>query len=648
MSRWLLVFLLTALTHFAIADKSAALEEWIVGRGALSWTDAAGSTMQSLEEIDGWLQPIDMTGQNLAREALSRGGWVAGSHFSEDDLERGINGIQGAGWGVRPIGRTLWTRNFIQTRDKQGNLETTDQFQDITIIIDLGGRFGVDSLSFYPRAQHLGDNETVRAESWFIRAYQIFTNEGLELFSPPPRTAFGAWTSWLPFVQDWKRVAQDEEVDQEKRRVELAIPLEKVRYIALNDFIGQPDPEGWEIDEFEVWGRGYALTAIYFSDVVDLGGLYNLGSLKWSVEADPGAGVTIFTSTGKTNEPFLYYERTGLGLTGETQVTRAHYLRLRDNQRGTVELDAENWDDISAPYPPSGNEPIAALGPRRALQFAILFDSSSPFARARLDFMTIEYSTLLPAREVLGEMAPREISPGQLNSFEYALLAVLGSESTGFDAIRVSTPAAVEQSSIANLRIDETPVPFTSAMDEDGFTLLFEQNRVQQPARGVDSVRVAFNFDARVFLHGTRFEGVVFDSQTGEIPQDIVPGDATMDLDTSDLDTGWSLGGNLIAALDLSTPVVTPNGDGLNDAVRISYSLLQVTAQARITLSVYDLSGALIFARIESQELGYHELEWNGTDNQGGLVSPGMYIYRLEIDLDSGSQQRMGTIGVAY
>ena len=121
-----------------------------------------------------------------------------------------------------------------------------------------------------------------------------------------------------------------------------------------------------------------------------------------------------------------------------------------------------------------------------------------------------------------------------------------------------------------------------------------------------------------------------------------------MDLDTSDLDTGWSLGGNFIAALDLSTPVVTPNGDGLNDAVRISYSLLQVTAQARISLSVYDLSGALIFARIESQELGYHELEWNGTDNQGGLVSPGMYIYRLEIDLDSGSQQRMGTIGVAY
>ena len=61
MSRWLRVFLLTALTHFAIADKSAALEEWIVGRGAPSWTDAAGSTMQSLEEIDGWLQPVDVT-----------------------------------------------------------------------------------------------------------------------------------------------------------------------------------------------------------------------------------------------------------------------------------------------------------------------------------------------------------------------------------------------------------------------------------------------------------------------------------------------------------------------------------------------------------------------------------------------------------
>jgi hypothetical protein len=573
-----------------VAASLAVAEQWTVGGPENSW--AAAGEMANLEEVDGWLQPLDISGLNLAATLFERDGWVEATHFSDANLRNGIDGFPDDGWGVRRLSRRLWNRSFVQIRDKQGNPITTDQFQDVTIILDLGGRFGVDSLSFFARESHLVTDENAPKEDWFIKSYQIFVDGGLQVFEVPERTVFGIWTSWRPFIENWNLVAQDVEVERFVGRVDLSIPLVPVRYLALNDFISLPDDVGWEIEEFEVWGRGYAMTAEYISEVIDLEDLSNLGSLRWSMSADPGADITIRTRTGTTTEPNIYHQKTGLGLTGQTPVTREQYRGLRSSQLGTIEFDAENWDFWSAPYSPGGDEPIVALGPRRAVQFKIEFNSFSPLARARVDSLSIEHSTSRVARQVVGELFPQRIEPGEVNTFQYALLAVLGAESTGFDAIRISTPVRVDPQAIARVAIDGVEMPFNSAADECGFTVFLEGTRVPQNAvQNVDSVRVDLEFSSRVFLHGTRFAGEVFDSQSAEIAQDVVPGDATSAFDSSDLRVEWPLNGRVLSSVGVRSRVLTPNGDGVNDLLRISYSLLQVTVETPVELEIFDLGG---------------------------------------------------------
>ena len=283
------------------------------------------------------------------------------------------------------------------------------------------------------------------------------------------------------------------------------------------------------------------------------------------------------------------------------------------------------------------------------MQFRIDFQSSSPYARAKVDFLSIDYSTSLVAREVVGEVSPRLVSPGETTSFTYVLFAVFGPENSGFDAIRISTPVKVNPSTIRDLLIDGSPSPFSKEADYKGLTIHFPENRLpKRRVRTTDSVRVAFTFDSKVLMHGTRFEGKIFDSRTEEVPQDILPGDATPDLDTNDLIVGWRLGGDLITAVEVSSEVITPNGDGVNDAALISYGLLQLTLPTRVSVSIHDLSGPVIFERTEFQTSGLYSVQWDGRDERGRVVLPGVYVYRIVADVESGPQSQIGTIAVVY
>lgn|GEM_PF-6428745 len=45
---------------------------------------------------------------------------------------------------------------------------------------------------------------------------------------------------------------------------------------------------------------------------------------------------------------------------------------------------------------------------------------------------------------------------------------------------------------------------------------------------------------------------------------------------------------------------------------------------------------------------GFYEVEWDGRDGGGELVGPGMYVYRLSVDLEKGGQHRAGVLSVVY
>ena len=45
---------------------------------------------------------------------------------------------------------------------------------------------------------------------------------------------------------------------------------------------------------------------------------------------------------------------------------------------------------------------------------------------------------------------------------------------------------------------------------------------------------------------------------------------------------------------------------------------------------------------------GSYVRTWDGTDDRGKTVPPGLYMYRIDIDADAGSAEKSGTVAVVY
>ncbi len=111
--------------------------------------------------------------------------------------------------------------------------------------------------------------------------------------------------------------------------------------------------------------------------------------------------------------------------------------------------------------------------------------------------------------------------------------------------------------------------------------------------------------------------------------------------------------------------VFTPNNDGTNDFTVIEFTLAKV--ESDVIIKFYNTKGRLVTVRefkgddkllakdhffvnktgkaAEAVNLpGY----WDGKDDDGDLVPPGVYIYQVVADTDSGEKIEGGTVVVAY
>ena len=51
-----------------------------------------------------------------------------------------------------------------------------------------------------------------------------------------------------------------------------------------------------------------------------------------------------------------------------------------------------------------------------------------------------------------------------------------------------------------------------------------------------------------------------------------------------------------------------------------------------VNITIYDMLGNVINQLVnEVQNSGYKSIQWNATDNQGQLVSAGVYLYKIQV-----------------
>ena len=593
---------LIAIALCACAVQVEGVEQYRVG-GATgrAWEDIG--QLNGLSTMTGDLTPA---GVNPARDALSDlsrlGGTITSPQASRENLTLLLTDDNE---------ETLW----IVTRDRRPD--------GTSMVIDLGAALPINRLSF----QGVSDS--------FLRAYELFVHDG-----DPSALRDGVPIAYV------NQVASN--LEQDEPAIEVEIPLQFVRFIRL---ISRSTQE-FTITKAEVFGDGFAPTGDYVSDIIDLGAPANIGRILLATQADEATTVILQTRSGSVPDPLVYYRKTEV-IQGEdrgeeiiipvgTPEAKAEYDALVRADKGDPRDNIEEWSPWSAPYEDLAGD-FLSPGNRRYVQFRLIFSSQDTRQGAAVESFEFEYSAPTLAEDAVGEVWPAEVTLGEVESFDYYVASTFGADNSGFDRIEIRTPFPSE---VRDVELNGVAVPYEELDPGDGtrLTIQLTQDRVETSG---DVVRIGF--EALVTVYGTTFFGKVFDTTADELGQNIVAGDADVLIESDRLSVQGRLRSELILNLERSPGVFSPNGDGINDELRVSYILLRALAAVPVELTIHDLSGRRIRSVVKSGQFnGPQLILWDGRDEGGDLVPPGVYMVRLSIDTDTGSDERSLAVGVAY
>ncbi|MSR83178.1 MAG: hypothetical protein EXS58_09680 [Candidatus Latescibacteria bacterium] len=622
----------SALEIYRIGGESLpAPQEPGVNFHQLSWGDfkeKQGLDEQALSQ-EGVLRPIFITkDDNIALTSVARGGGpyvrVGGvySYAVTEDAKTMVD--------ANPTTFREWVATATSDEEKFSGRAVT-QINRVTI--DLGGLFFVNRVRLYTpidQSGHYPDKLDVLANA-----------KGVQILDD--LSGYGAAVGVGERVYRLSENVHD--------TIDVSFPLALARSVTL--LIARVSSKAVNLAETEIYGEGYINGAAYASNFIDLKDPAIWGDIRWGGQKDAEAKVWIQSRAGKDLEPNVYWRYTGRG----TEISQfdalgkplnaTAYALLKPGEAAQVTYDTQNWSFWSAPYDfaASSGTPVLSPGPNSVIQLRVDFH---PTLNEGGEVNFIEFKATKPplAEEVLGEVYPPEVPLGETAQLTYAIRPTIRSQHSGFDQVEIATPFGV--TGIDAVRIGGVPVAYTAQITPDSsrFTI-----HLPNHLRSVDSggvVEVVFR--APVLRYSTSFDGWVRDTERPlELAQRVNPGDAASELASEVLSVRTTFSGRLLDQVQVSPRLFTPNGDGVNDAAVFSFNLLQVTDAVPLKLEIYDLSGRRWRVVHDGlQQSGRFSFPWDGLDDTGGRVPPGVYLYRVGVKAEKGEAQQGGTVAVVY
>jgi len=620
-----------ALTVYRIGGNNLPPPEIAAEEGVdfvqLNWEDADSKrhgTSYLLDIQDGYIEPQRLDPEvNLTPILKERGGDILGLTWQGWGGHQDNDGVMfDADPATAFLGDGDWGGDYGSLKNK-------------ALIFDFGGLFTIERIRIYPRSKF--------EASRYIQRFIIGTSDGDPLKDGTREHAYGARGSVYDFDVAYHFI------DNTVSVMDLDMPLEPIQKIL---FEAEENTRGiWEVAEFEIYGTGFAPVSSYVTNIIDLGRASSLGDLSWSGVVDPGAEIDLIMRSGDDEDPNIYWrltfrgdERSYFGANGKA-LTFSAYNRLERGERAGITPDTENWSDWSRPYDfAAGGDALVGDKPSRYLQFQADI-SSLKDAGAHLDYLQFTVSDPPVVSRALAEIVPAQSRAGEKTRFTYAILPQLSEDDLGFDTIEIETPTEV--ASIDEVRIDGNVVSFEVVRsDEQGFTIKVPRMDLQRTGELVE-----VEFQVEVFRFGTVFSGRVSNSDKPfEVEQVLTPGDADPLIESNTLSVGLvNVENKAINSLKLVSPIFTPNGDEVNDALQIEYELLNIFGMVPVALNLYDLSGRLVGAvHRGTAASGRFAMEWDGALANGKMPVPGLYLLRLEVDSDRGEETFERVVSLAY
>ena len=122
------------------------------------------------------------------------------------------------------------------------------------------------------------------------------------------------------------------------------------------------------------------------------------------------------------------------------------------------------------------------------------------------------------------------------------------------------------------------------------------RNSFESQARRSELVEL--RFAGTVFVDATRFDAFIADSSADALArQRVDAGDANAEVESSTTAVRLPVGQRLLANVSMGPRVFSPNGDGINDALRVEFDLVNVLVPRWVGLRIYNLTGRLVWVR---------------------------------------------------
>ena len=429
---------------------------------------------------------------------------------------------------------------------------------------------------------------------------------------------------------------------RDNREQILEIPIPPHDDIGFFQVALQEHVDPWEVHDIEVYAKGFVQRSTYITNILDLDLPMALGELRWSGSKGEKAAVQVQTRSGLDDDPVRYFRFSGRGQDRE-EVSRSQYGRLGVGERAGTAEDQQQWSAWAAySFADSLGTPVTSPGPRR-------------FFQVRVDFVPrdddggqvewLEFRASPPVAEALvGEVWPAHARVGEATVFTYALRPTIDLEDPGFDRLELQSQSPMRE--VRGVRLGDTELPYeVEAEDPHRLVISFP------PLEPKDSgALIEVDFEARVLRYGARFEARVWNSELPlEVPQTVSGGDASLDYGGNRVSVTTTVARESLLRVEVSPSVVTPNGDGANDAASVEYEIFEITGEAAVEVEIWNLSGRRVrVIEAGSRGIGRYELQWEGRDEAGATLPPGIYLCRVTAGTDSEVAEQIRPLHLAY
>ncbi len=410
----------------------------------------------------------------------------------------------------------------------------------------------------------------------------------------------------------------------------------KVRYLLWHEIDGTASGFGWGLETM-LFSAGYPARVELRSDFVNLAAAAGDGRpkvierLTWDADLPPQTRIQLRSRSGNAlQEVYTFSDRKG------DIVTEEKWNSLPKVLKGSIDTTlvvGEDWDAWSNIYQFSG-EAFQSASPRRFVQLEMILSTDDLHAAPSVDGLAIEFVDAL-VQEARGQIWPRAARLNEDTRFTYTLWPDADEQDSGFDRLRLRIPGAATGE--VALRIGgEEAVP--EAVRLSGDTLLVSLPRI------VVADLVEVDFTARLWDNAALF---ALDLGLGERPkiwQSVVPSERRANIVLLPDLPGQSA---LVGDVAIAPVAFTPNGDGVNDAVEISFMVFKAKG-IKPQVQIFDVAGRLVAQLAGSEGVGRWHFRWSGQTADGALALPGMYLCRIDPGTASGSAAILRPLALAY